>query len=92
MNVISSESFDRNETNYQGFNVEIGKEIWSVCVSRGKYNQVRVSKVKPNPFRGLGKTFDSFKDAYENYKSSKMKNMLNEVQFQYEISNNVTVA
>lgn len=89
--IKTDEPFTSNETLYHGFNTTVGTQIWSVVVTHGKFNSVIVKKISNNPFRGPGKSFDSFSDAFNHYKSSNMRNMLDQVKFQFEISNNITV-
>lgn len=84
MNITPSEPFEKNETTYQGFNIEFGAMIWSIVVYEGKYNGIRISKVKPNPFRGPGKEFGSFKEALNHYKGKSMKQMISGVSIMWD--------
>lgn len=91
MKIKSDNPTVENGTTYQGFTVTIGNTIWVVVAYGGKFNGVRVRKASNNPWRTMGKTFETFAEAIDNYKSPKMKNMLSEIHFNFEITNNVVV-
>lgn len=92
MDIEQSDVLNKTDTTYQSFSVKIGKStVWSITYSHGRYNEVMVRKVSPNPFRTPGANFDTFEDAVNNYKSSNMKQALRETKSMFEVNNNVVV-
>lgn len=67
---------EKTQTVYKGVRVNIGKTKWSVTQASGKFNYITVRKTYPNPFGMIGKEFESFNKAQEEYKSPEVKTML----------------
>lgn len=65
-----------NGATYKVVEITGKKNTWAFMMVSGKYNYVTVRKVSNNPFGMLGKQFDSFDQAQENYKMPELKTMI----------------
>ena len=67
-------------TTYIPFRKEIKGNIFEILVVSGKYNYISISKITNNPFRTVGKEFNSYDSAVKGYKSAEMKTFILEVE------------
>lgn len=65
--------FTQNGANYETTKLTIKGNVWSVTVVTGIYNYISILKVTNNPFKTLGKRFENFDEAQQNYKCAEMK-------------------
>lgn len=86
INDYSSVRNEKYETTYHSFNVTVKGNIWSVVISKGRFNDINVKKVSNNPFRTMGKSFESWENVFNHYKSPEMRNMFNDVKFTFEMT------
>ena len=70
---MTTSTFTGNETTYKTTKFFIGKTEWFVTQAKGKSNYVAVMKNTSNPFKTLGKQFESFDAAVANYANPTMK-------------------
>ena len=69
-------TFNQNGAKYETTKVTVKGNVWSVTVVTGAFNYISILKVTNNPFKTLGKRFESFDEAQQNYKCTEMKLML----------------
>lgn len=63
---------------YTGYKKQINGKVWSIVVVRGKSNYVNVQKETYG--WSMGKMYDNFDKAYENYRCPKVRQFLLEVE------------
>lgn len=66
--------------------VLVGKTIYGIMVvTRGsEVDHINVQKLTNNPWNSLGKDFESFEAAINNYKNAMMKEYLKEIAKKYQ--------
>lgn len=66
-------TFNQNGANYETTQVTVKGNVWSVTVVTGAFNYISILKVTNNPWKTLGKRYESFDEAQQNYKCAEMK-------------------
>ncbi len=62
-----------NNTTYTTNEIKIGKTIFAVTTTVGKFNYINVRKVTANPFGTMGNRFENMDEAISHYKNPTMK-------------------
>ncbi|MDG1858315.1 MAG: hypothetical protein P8I94_04385 [Emcibacteraceae bacterium] len=65
------ETFTQDKTTYTTHKVMIKNTQYNVMVVEGEYNYINVNKI--THIRGIGKQFESFDAAINNYKNHQLK-------------------
>lgn len=77
MNISEINTTEINGAAYKSVDITNGKTVYNFLLVTGRFNYVIVTKKTANPFGGIiGKQFDSFDHAQENYASGMVKTML----------------
>ena len=69
----------QNESSYLSFNVTLGNTVVGFLVVSGKHNYINITVKNASnlAYRGTGKQFNTFAEAAQNYKSEKMRRIIN---------------
>lgn len=65
-----------SHTTYHTIEFKALGNTWTACVASGLFNYVQITKMTNNPFRGMGKQFDTWEAAAASYRSPAMKTAL----------------
>jgi hypothetical protein len=68
------------ETSYTSYEFSIKNTIYSVIVVKGNSNYINVKKVTSNPWNSMGKYFNSFDAAVQNYSNAQIKTELLKIE------------
>jgi len=82
--ITSASTNNVNGSTYKSFELVCENKSAIVLVVSGKSNYVNVTvnNASHRAFRGLGKDFETFEAALENYKDSKIKAMIQAAKFE----------